>query len=623
MCGIFGFVGERRRAQTIDVAAALKSLHHRGPDDSGTFVGVSRSDPDFACAFAHTRLSIIDLSAAGHQPMTSQDGRYTIVYNGEVYNFQAIRTELESCGCRFVSNCDTEVVLNSYIRWGTGCMERLRGMFAFAIWDAQLGKLFLCRDRLGVKPLYYTKTKGGVAFASEVRTLMDCGVADRRISREGLNSYLAFGSTAEPLTIVDDVFSLPPGGFADIDKLDVRLSRYWSLPEERVAPGLDGARQINDVVRSSILSEIDADVPVGVFLSGGIDSSAIVAVAASAAQRPVQTFTVTFDETRYNEEKYAAEVASRYGCDHHQVHLSAQSVVSQIDSMIDALDQPSADGVNTYFVARAARDAGLAVVLSGVGGDELFGGYTNFRSFGPMLSIGKAAAPLARFFPVRRESPFSNKTRRARKMTALVRAGGRPRETYAVLRSMFSDEQVAALQPEPYRGSYSAGESIDACNDSVDAVNLYSCLELKNYMRNTLLRDADAMSMASSLEVRVPLLDHLLVEAMMRLPGTIKLSKQVNKPLLASAARTLPATVLNRPKMGFTVPLEEWLRGPFQERVADLFGADSIRRQNVLDSGSVGDVWRAFTRGERYMNYSRVWCLFALIAWCERNGVSR
>jgi asparagine synthase (glutamine-hydrolysing) len=621
MCGIFGFAGKRSRAGAIDLGAAIRSLHHRGPDDSGTYLGVSTSDRDIACAFAHTRLSILDLSAAGHQPMTTDDARYTIVYNGEIYNFKDLRKELQELGCRFTSDCDTEVVLKAYARWGKGCLKKLRGMFAFAIWDEQVGSLFLSRDRLGIKPLYYTKTADGLAFSSEVRTLMDCGLVERRLSPAGLNSYLAFGSTSEPLTIVEGVFSIKPGCFAEVVGSDIHIEEYWSVADEPKAER-DASNEIKSVVRSAVLTELDADVPVGVFLSGGIDSSAIVAIAASAAERPLHTFTVTFDETMYNEEKYAAEVASRYGCDHHQVHLSAEVVLSQIDSMMDALDQPSADGVNTYFVARAAREAGLAVVLSGLGGDEVFAGYRNFRSFGLMLSIGRAASPVARLLPANGKAPFKNASLRASKLAALLRTRGSATKTYAVLRGMFSDDQVNALSLQSRRSSYSASESIELSGDSDDAVNLYSRLELTNYMRNTLLRDADAMSMASSLEVRVPFLDHILLESMMRLPGDVKLSNRVNKPVLAFAAETLPSRVLNRKKMGFTVPLEEWLRGPFKERVDALLCADSIRRRNILEPDAVDAVWRAFGHGERYMNYSRVWCLVALLAWCERNGVS-
>jgi asparagine synthase (glutamine-hydrolysing) len=622
MCGIFGFVGKRSRAESIDLGVAIKSLHHRGPDDNGTYFGVSKSDPDLACAFAHTRLSIIDLSAAGHQPMTTNDGRYTIVYNGEVYNFRELRGELQQFGCCFKSNCDTEVVLKAYVRWGKACVERLRGMFAFAIWDEQLGSLFIARDRLGIKPLYYTKTAEGLAFSSEVRALMNCGVAERRISRDGLNSYLAFGSAAEPFTIIENVLSLKPGCFVEVAGPDTRVTQYWSVPDESGVTDGHAAGEIKSVVRSAILSELEADVPVGVFLSGGIDSSAIVAIAASAAERPVHTFTVTFDETRYNEEKYAAEVASRYGCDHHQVHLSADIALSQIDSMFDALDQPSADGVNTYFVAKAAREAGLAVVLSGLGGDEVFAGYSNFRTFGPMLSLGRVASPVAKLLPANLKSPFRSTTKRARKMAALLRAGGNATRTYAVLRSMFGDDQVTALQPEQHRNGFAASESIDPCCEAADAVNLYSRLELKNYLRNTLLRDADTMSMASSLEVRVPFLDHLLVEKMLRTAGPAKLSRRVNKPLLVEAAETLPPSIYARQKMGFTVPLEEWLRAPFKTRVTELFFDRSGRDDAILDPAAAATIWTAFIRGERYMNYSRVWCLVALKAWCASNRVA-
>ncbi len=622
MCGIFGFIGKRTRAESIDLAIAIKSLHHRGPDDNGTYFGVSKSDPDVACAFAHTRLAIIDISAAGHQPMTTDDGRYTIVYNGEIYNFRDIRQELQDLGCKFNSNCDTEVVLKSYVRWGKACVEHLRGMFAFAIWDEQFGSLFLVRDRLGVKPLYYTKTSEGLAFSSEVRALMNCGVAQRRISRAGLNSYLAFGSASEPFTIIENILSLKPGCFAEVVGTGTRVAQYWSVTDESGVKDRHAAGEIKSVVRSAILSELEADVPVGVFLSGGIDSSAIVAVAASASERPVHTFTVTFDEIRYNEEKYAAEVASRYGCDHHQVHLSARTALSHIDSLFDALDQPSADGVNTYFVAKAAREAGLSVVLSGLGGDEVFAGYGNFRAFGSMLSIGRAAAPVAKLLPADLKSPFRNTTRRARKMAALLRARGSPSKTYAVLRGMFTDAQVRALQPEQHRNGYVGSDSIDPCSGSDDAVNLYSRLEMTNYLRNTLLRDADAMSMSNSLEVRVPFLDHLLIEKVLCVDGAAKVSGHVNKPLLVEAAETLPASIYARRKMGFTLPLNDWLRAQFNSRATELLADRSGRVDALLDPAAVAMVWDAFTRGERHMNYSHVWCLLALKVWCLRNRVA-
>ena len=611
-------MGKRDRASSIDLDVALKSLHHRGPDDRGTWFGISKADGDTACAFAHTRLAIIDLTAAGHQPMTTDDGRYTIVYNGEIYNFRDIRAELQTVGWRFKSNCDTEVVLNAYVQWGRDCVQRLRGMFAFAIWDEDLGSLFIARDRLGIKPLYYTQTPTGFAFASEVRVLMNCGLAERRLSREGLSSYLAFGSVYEPFTIVDNVMSLLPGCVARTDGAEMQKTTYWSIGDEHSE---SKSWDVGSALRSAILSELEADVPVGIFLSGGIDSSAIVSIAAAGSKQPVHTFTVTFDETAYNEEKHAAEVASHYGCDYHQVHLSADAALSEVDKVFAALDQPSADGVNTYFIAKAARASGLTVALSGLGGDEVFAGYKNFRSFGPMLAFGKAAAPFARFIGSDRGSAFGKVSTRVRKTAAVIRAGGNPSRTYAALRSMFDDQQVSALQPESQRGGFVAEKAVASCGSGDDKINLFGRLELANYLRNTLLCDADAMSMAHSLEVRVPLLDHVLLEGVLRIPGAAKLSSRVNKPLLVKAADALPSSIVHRPKMGFLLPLEEWLRGPFNKRAAELLNTPGRRGDSILDFGAVGEVWRAFMQGRKYMNYSRVWCLAALIAWSAENRV--
>ena len=619
MCGIFGFVGRRSRAETIDLDIALKSLHHRGPDDRGTYFGVAKTDRDLACAFAHTRLAIIDLSPAGHQPMTTDDGRYTIVYNGEVYNFRDIRQELEQFGHRFRSNCDTEVVLKSYAQWGSDCVSRLRGMFAFAIWDEERGSLFMARDRLGVKPLYYTQTPSGFAFASEVRVLMKCDLADRRISHEGLTSYLAFGSAYEPFTIVDGVMALPPGSQCTIDGRGAHSEIYWNTDEGRTQKAPEDLSQL---IESAVSSELEADVPIGIFLSGGIDSTAVLSIAAARAKTPVHTFTMTFDEKRYNEETFASQVAATYGSNHSQVHLSADSALSELDNVFNGLDQPSADGVNTYFVAKAARSSGLTVALSGVGGDEVFAGYGNFRSFRSMLAVSRLAAPVKRVLPRPGSSiPFSKNSTRRKKAFAVLRAAGDATRTYAALRSMFDDAQVSFLQHPAARNGSTGFGALTVPNDATDKINFLSKLELTNYVRNTLLRDTDAMSMAHSLEVRVPFLDHLLLETVLGIPGRRKLASSVNKPLLVAAIPSLPRNIATRRKMGFLLPLEEWLRGAFKNRVAGLLNAGVPGSDGILNADATRAVWRSFARGERYMNYSRVWCLTALLAWAEVNRV--
>ncbi|MEO7332244.1 MAG: asparagine synthase (glutamine-hydrolyzing), partial [Minicystis sp.] len=375
MCGIYGYVGEEASLASPEaLEKAIQALWHRGPDDRGTF---RETRGDRVVGLAHTRLAIIDLSPSGHQPMLTEDGRYALVYNGEIYNHASIRGELSSLGERFHGSSDTEVLLKAYVRWGKRCLDRLRGMFAFAVWDNVEQRLFLARDRLGIKPLYYTERGRGLAFASEVRTLMATSAAARRLSAPAVASYFAFGAVSGPAAILEGVQALPPAHLLEMDaRGNIHVERYWELPLEP-SPGatfLDEVRQIQPILQEAVRLRLIADVPVGIFLSGGIDSSVLTALASVPGGAPVHTFTVTFDEARYSEAPYAAEVARLYRCSHQQVHLSAARAAQEISGALEALDQPSSDGVNTWFVSKAARAAGLSVALSGLGGDELFAG---------------------------------------------------------------------------------------------------------------------------------------------------------------------------------------------------------------------------------------------------------
>jgi asparagine synthase (glutamine-hydrolysing) len=621
MCGILGFAGKRDRAESVDAGAAIKSLHHRGPDDAGSWLGVAASDPDTACAFAHTRLAIIDLSPGGHQPMTSPDGRYTIVYNGEIYNFRQLRCELSRSGTQFASQSDTEVVLKAFAAWGSQCVLRFRGIFAFAIWDRDEGKLFLARDHIGVKPLYYARTNDGLAFASEVRSLVRTRLAGRTMSPAGLASYLTYGSVQDPLTIIEGVFALLPGHFATYQNGRLSVEPYWQLKADVDAKATfeSAVERVRPVLQEAVALQLVADVPLGVFLSGGVDSSALVALASAASGKPVHTFTVTFDESAYSEEKFAAEVAARFGCEHHRVHLPADRAVREFDRFVDALDQPSADGVNTFFVAEAAREAGLAVALSGSGGDEVFAGYPNFRSFGRLMTLGRMARPIGRsmawLFDGR---PFNGGSIRSKKIGGILHAAGDPLATYASLRSMFSPAQVSALTGAP---ATSASDSEQDDLDRSDPIGLYSRLELTHYLRNTLLRDADVMSMAHSLEVRVPLVDHELLTCVATIPGPLMIGA-TSKPLLTAACGSLPPQVGTRQKMGFTLPMEVWFRGPLRDRLSAILLGDGSDRVGPLDGESVRSLWNSFLNGSRNVSWSRIWTAAALLEWSKRNDVA-
>jgi asparagine synthase (glutamine-hydrolysing) len=641
MCGIFGFItNDFERAREISLLTAVRTLAHRGPDDKGIF---EMQAGDVWCKLAQTRLSIIDPSDAGHQPFLSSNGRYALVYNGEIYNFREVHRELVSLGETFVSDCDTEVVLKSYMHWGRECVRRFRGMFAFGIWDAQLRSLFLARDRLGIKPLYYAVGQKSFAFASEIRTLLATGAVKRELSFAGLQSYFTFGSIFDPVTIIEGVNSLLPGHCLTFCDGEMRVEPYWTFPvSERMLEEEKETRKIEDktmreeraerlksLLREAVRLWLIADAPVGIFLSGGIDSSAIVALAAEVAAQPLQTLTVTFDEQSYSEARYAEMLARQYGCEHREVHLSAERMADQIERVFSALDQPSADGVNTYFVSKAAREAGLKVALSGLGGDEVFGGYANFRRFERFVKIsGYARLAPGFIFDYVVDKGANASTSRERKLFALLETQGDPNSIYAVLRGMFTPDQQrrllgAALAAGEAKGRASRNKRVALTPSShVDYINLYSQLELEGYLRNTLLRDTDVMSMAHGLEVRVPLLDHVLVEYVAQLPGHLKIASGINKPLLLNAVPTLSQHATRRPKMGFTLPMAVWFRGKLKPLIEDLLLAEAPRRLSFLNADEIRRLWQAFMKSERHISHSRIWCIAALIRWCVNNNMS-
>ncbi|MHB0971432.1 MAG: asparagine synthase (glutamine-hydrolyzing) [Thermoanaerobaculia bacterium] len=608
MCGIFGYVGDPERARSIDVDRAIAALRHRGPDANGKFFD---HRGDLACVFGHTRLAIIDLSPLGNQPMTSADGRFTICYNGEVFNFRQIRDELVGLGHRFVSDCDTEVVLHAYIEWGEEALQRFRGMFAFAIWDGEQQSLFCARDRLGIKPFYYVNREGAFAFASEVRTLVRAGVADKQISLAALDDYLQFGSVQDPRTIFEGVHSLTPGTYVRVVRGRATFATYWTWPAADSGKTFD-VEPLHERLVEAVALRLVADVPVGVFLSGGIDSSVVAALAARASSQPIETFSVGFEEAKFDERRFAAEVAKKYGCNHHEILLKPDRLRDELDDVIAAFDQPSIDGANSYFVSEAVAKVGLRVALSGLGGDELFAGYSTFRQ----LALLKSASSISSRLPasvsrmIESGDPLASGVRR-RKIAALMRAGGRTGEINRIMRTLFDEEQRKRLM------NFRVEHVSESSNGSSDPINDYSRAELAGYLRNTLLRDTDAMSMAHSLEVRVPLIDHEVVEEAMRVPGRMKLSAATNKPLLRSAVPDLPESAAGRKKMGFTLPWDTWLRGPLRNRVTELLS----RKTHVLDAGATWKLWRLYLDRPGSVSFSRVWALALVIAWADANGV--
>lgn len=631
MCGIFGAVGGAGWLESLRLGDAVGSMAHRGPDGSGVWRSPSREEESGArrpaCVLGHRRLSIIDLSDAGRQPMTTSDGRYTLVYNGEVYNYRDLRRELEELGETFHSTGDSEVVLKACARWGASAVERFRGMFALALWDQEERRLLLARDRLGVKPLYIVRNALGLAFASEVRAILAAEAAPRVVSVAGLKGYLRFGSVQEPYTLVDGVRSLAPGSVLEFDGQALRESRFWHLPTGRPESvgRFEAVERLRELLHESVRIRLVSDVPFGVFLSGGIDSSAITALASAEAGRPVHTFTVVFDEAAHSEEKWAADAAARHGCDHHSVRMTGREAAEALPIALADQDQPSADGLNSWYVSRAARQAGLAMALSGLGGDEVFAGYPGFRRI-RRLAVGSRLAsgiPRRLLAALGRRAAAPGTSHRLRKAVALAQAGGNPRAVYRALRFHFTNEQVDGLLCKDLGGRAMTDEDERAeLEPSDDPVNDLSRFELAGYLRNTLLRDTDTMSMACSLEVRVPFLDHVLVEYALGLPGRMKLEGRGNKALLVEAVSALPEETGSRPKMGFVLPLEGWFRTVMREHLEEaLLGAAEPTR-SVLGLRPVEGAWRAFLASKGSVSATRIFALVSLSAWIDRHRLT-
>jgi asparagine synthase (glutamine-hydrolysing) len=629
MCGICGIAGEKAGAAGPMLERMLAALRHRGPDDSGRLLAPR-------IALGSRRLSIIDLPG-GHQPIASEDGRVVVVFNGEISNFRELRRELEALGHRFTTRSDTETIVHAYEEWGEDCPARLDGMFAFAVAefaDAERSRplrLLLARDRLGIKPLYYTVSGGQFVFASEVRALLAGGAVEGRIAPDALATYLLFGSLSEPATLVERVASLPPA-----HRLSLRLDRplepfapqpYWRLAEQarlrRETPARSAgqaARETRERLESAVRSHLAADVPLGVFLSSGMDSTALAALA-SRESSGVHTFTLIFTEEEFSEAQQAGETARRFGTHHQQLLLKGEEVLACHEQALLSLDQPSMDGINTWFVSRAARQAGLKVALSGLGGDELFGGYETFRS-APLGAWIARNLPEAVRSPAGRllatSSSAMGRPDRGRKLASLLREPGRLPHAYFFTRLLFPPDEVEKLI---HRDGAFAGKqwleevALEAAGS--DDFSMVSQLEMRGYMVNTLLRDTDAMSMAHSLEVRVPLLDRELVEYVVALPEPWKRRRGARKPLLADAlADLLPTEVVAQPKRTFTLPWERWLRGPLQSEVEAGLAEPARALEPFLDRAAMRQVWSDFLG--RRTSWSRPWSLYVLNRWARR-----
>ncbi len=627
VCGIFGIVTERPRAEILEaVKRATGALAHRGPDDEGIeFVSDERHGLNVC--LAHRRLSILDLSPAGHQPMRDRETGSWITYNGEVFNFREIRRGLESRGLKFESDSDTEVLLKSYGRFGNESIAGWRGMFAFGLWDEGDRRLSLVRDRLGIKPLYYFQDERTFLFSSEIRALLSTGLVPRKLSEAALDSYLAFGSVQQPLTIIENVYAVLPGHWLSLKDWQIESAPYWQLQAGADSGALPDERAISEEIRELSLESVKlrlvSDVPVGVFLSGGIDSSAVVALIRRVTAGEIKSFSVCFKEQEFSEQSYAEQVARQYRTDHRSILLTEGEILSRLPAALRAMDQPSIDGINTYVVSESAARAGLKVAISGLGGDEVFAGYSFFRT----IARDERLRAQVKHLPLRLRRAAAvaistvAATHRADKLSALLAGGQLNEHSVRLHRQLFAGEQRRQLlgrqgldyDDQSTLDQWTARQFANCAG--ADPINQASALDLGGYLSNTLLRDTDAMSMAHGLEVRVPLIDHRLVERALQIPGRIKLRQGHPKWLLVEAAGDLPREIVYRPKRGFELPFKNWLQRALRPEVEEIFRSD--RLADLLDSDSVWSVWRSFLEGRT--TWSRAWSLYVLEKWANLN----
>jgi asparagine synthase (glutamine-hydrolysing) len=643
MCGICGVIGIQPPELAEEIARRMMAaLRHRGPDEEGILVAP-------LVALGMRRLSIIDLPG-GHQPVFNETRNVAVVFNGEIYNFRQLRKTLEERGHVFRTNSDTEVIVHAYEEWGEQCLRELRGMFSIAIWDARFSgtsgeaarraRIFLARDRLGIKPLYYAAADGAFLFSSEVRSLLASGRLEPRLSPDSLEAYLTFGSVAEPSTLVEGVFSVPPGHClsfsADAPPPKPSPQPYWVYSD--VVTQQDGpkpknireaAKQLRPLLEETVRDHLIADVPLGVFLSSGLDSTSLVALG-SRFQSDLHTFTVVFPEQRYSEAKISRQTAKRFKTRHQEVLLSPDTLVGQLEDAVKSLDQPTMDGLNTYFVSRAARQSGLKVALSGLGSDEIFGGYSTF------VSTPRAAfvAGLGRWIP----GPFRRLTAGAAVRIAAgdpvhkaAAAWRSPRDfphAYYFTRLLFTPYRVRRLLAPYFQSSEYSGSHENPWRERMretarqarrlDSFTSVSCFELQSYMVNTLLRDTDSASMANSLEVRVPFLDQRLVEFVGRLPKSAKYARGIPKALLVEAlSDLLPDDVVGQPKRTFTLPWDVWLRGSLGVQLSQDLANLTPPLRRYLNPRAVQGAWQNFVIGQT--NWSRPWSLYVLNEWVRHH----
>jgi len=626
MCGINGIVGMDDTGLARKIINTMNdTLAHRGPDDHGVFV-----EPTIA--LGHRRLSIIDLSSAGHQPMFSHDQRYCITFNGEIYNFAELKSQLDNYP--YTNQTDTEVILAAYQRWGTACLEKLDGMFVFAIWDKVEKELFIARDRLGIKPLYFFKQGEKLLFSSEIRSLLKSEVIPRKLNDQALVDYLRYQTVHAPNTIIKDVEMLMPGHFMIFKNGSLKINEYWNSVKNKVKHSeLDRKnyneikKKVSELLHEAVDERLMADVPLGAFLSGGIDSSIVVGLMSRLSDQKVNTFSVSFAEEELDESEYAEMVSKKFDTNHTEIHLTPDDFLDYLPNALNSMDHPSGDGPNTYVVSKVTRESGIVVALSGLGGDEVFAGYDTFKQLRKLidnrwiLQLPVYLRDLAGLL-IKKIKPGSISTK-INKVLSLK--DWDVNSTYPIMRQVLHEDQLKLLLDRDKLAPNSVLEILEEynlngnTNNGLPMLSKISVAELSTYMQNVLLRDTDQMSMASALEVRVPFLDHQLIEYVLAVPDKYKYPSIPKKLLVDATEGLLPREVFDRPKMGFTLPWEKWLKDDLKT-FCDI-QLCNLGKRKEFNASEIDELWRSFLNENGKVGWARIWILVVLSYWLTKNNI--
>jgi asparagine synthase (glutamine-hydrolysing) len=622
MCGIAGIASTEPSPRNLAAAEKMAvAIRHRGPDSSAV--------QDFGrCVLANTRLAIVDLSERGRMPMCNEDSTIWITYNGECYNADELRPELIGRGHHFRSTTDTEVILHLYEEYGERCVEFLQGMFAFAIWDVRASKLFLARDRLGIKPLYYSADAQQIAFASEIKALLASDLVQRKLDPAGVRAFLQLGHIPGPWTAVQGVRPLEPGSTATWKNGVFETKRYWKLPLSQE----DGAKsrsedvvaRLREMLLESSRKQLMSDVPIALFLSGGVDSAVLGSLMQHAGADKITALTIGFEEKSFDETESSDRTAELLGISRRVIRLPAAQMGEHLDHAFWAMDQPTVDGLNAYWISRAAAEAGFKVALSGQGGDELFGGYQSAAWFDRFSHWAEWLQPLPKVLGRgtldHDQFPF-----RYRKLSYLVGSDDPFVAAQLAVRVLFLESDVRELLAPQFahpNGTSEASEHIRSWAELTRGYDLrerVSYLDFPAHLEARLLRDGDAMSMAHSLEVRPVLLDHEIVEYVLKLPSAQRLQK---KQLLMNAMsgvlpEALRSDLLTRPKRTFTFPFARWLGRDFRSTIGAAFEPERLAQAGVLEPGAVNRLWQRYLKNPEAVGWSRLWSVFVLARWCE------